>query len=800
MRADRQALRAVSASPVAVGALLDSFAIGGVYTVLPRGGYWGGSSYARSPEKDVYAGTINQHPTGLAFPIGLPVRVLAEGRLISRSTPAFQADYCARYGATEPRCAVASFTYTIHGLADGPGVPRPYEPGMGLALTWSRSAGYYDRFYGLFPNAEFFRGRVPAADTATVRELHFRRNGCCYLIPYWNSTAWETYEGSWRFGAVPDDGGQAELGVAAVLRLHGPRTDAPLAALADFAVATTTGDAIATTRWWYVRAANNVFDGEPVPFVTITQPWTMQITRYPDGQRTVFEELPACAGRTTCSYQASMAGAVVVQATLADGRVLAARNTGASGAHVRITADSTTLTYGDTTVFRVTAPGAVQWSVVGYAFVPLASAPGSALRAVRGNAALGATEAVSMSRHGVSEWKSTVERATSGGIPEAALPARPQRPAHFLDAEFACDDATTVICFDDPENTGYEIVTAVVDGELQRDSVLVRVLPKLVLTCMDSNGTTDANGGATVIRAQVVTCRASLAPAGATGSLTVSDWVFMSHDRWIVRRRSDLGQTFTPDSLTWTGPLVATGVVTVAATIDQSRSDSAASRVTVRPRAWTGDSIPGFPARPVVVGQGWLVPKPRRPADLGQIKWWWRANDVVDDARFHALVTEGPNAFVYFVKTMPPVLDSILVAYNEIALSRNSAFYLLQEQDNSSRVFMGSNPCYRSDVVSTDTRGKILAHEGTNWELQPPSHAGRLRQLTFERVPAAAESVFVQAESGGRQGLMNRWNHIVYELVEATIDTASGESLHRVSQVQFGSGSRVGCSFAFFVR
>lgn len=75
-----------------------------------------------------------------------------------------------------------------------------------------------------------------------------------------------------------------------------------------------------------------------------------------------------------------------------------------------------------------------------------------------------------------------------------------------------------------------------------------------------------------------------------------------------------------------------------------------------------------------------------------------------------------------------------------------------------------------------------------------------MRQLTFERVPAAAESVFVQAESGGRQGLMNRWNHIVYELVEATIDTASGETLHRVSQVQFGSGSRVGCSFAFFVR
>lgn len=74
---------------VPAGVLLDSFSIGGVYDVLPRGGYFGGGSYARSPEKEQYAGTIRGHPTGLVLPVGLPVRVLAEGSVTSRSTPAW---------------------------------------------------------------------------------------------------------------------------------------------------------------------------------------------------------------------------------------------------------------------------------------------------------------------------------------------------------------------------------------------------------------------------------------------------------------------------------------------------------------------------------------------------------------------------------------------------------------------------------------------------------------------------------------------------------------------------------------
>lgn len=246
IRAPGHVARVVAASPVSVATLLDSFSIGGVYTVLPRGRFWG--RYARSPEKEQYAGTVSTHPTGLELPVGLPVRILASGSYTSRATAAFLSEYCAPYGASDPRCAVTAFSYTVHGLADGPGVLWPYEPGAGLRLAWSRTAGFYEQFYGDFPAAEFFRGVVPASDTATLRELHFRRAGCCYYIP-WGSAAWETYEGSWRFGVVPDDGARAELGETPVLRLRGPRTDAPMAAPATFTVTTANADSITATRW-----------------------------------------------------------------------------------------------------------------------------------------------------------------------------------------------------------------------------------------------------------------------------------------------------------------------------------------------------------------------------------------------------------------------------------------------------------------------------------------------------------------------------------------------------------------------
>ena len=80
--------------------VLDSFAIGGVYTILPISGYprnvqpvpFGPIQlvYARSPEADVYASSILRHPTGIDLPAALPVRVLAEGAVTSTFTDAFK--------------------------------------------------------------------------------------------------------------------------------------------------------------------------------------------------------------------------------------------------------------------------------------------------------------------------------------------------------------------------------------------------------------------------------------------------------------------------------------------------------------------------------------------------------------------------------------------------------------------------------------------------------------------------------------------------------------------------------------
>ncbi len=333
LRALGHAAGALAASPVSVATLLDSLTIGGVYTVLPRGGFTG--RYAGSPEKELYAGTVSSHPTGIQLPVGLPVRVLASGSYTSHATAAFLSEYCAQH-VSDRYCAVSEFTYTVHGLAPGPEVLRPYESGAGLRLAWSRTAGFYDQFYGIFPAAEFFRGVVPATDTTTRRELHFRRAGCCYYFAM-GSAAWETYEGSWRFGVVPDDGARVELGEAPVLRLEGPRTDAPMTAPATFTLSTTNDNSLTATRWWYVRAANNVFDGEPLPMIAVIMPWgTIQIPTYPDAQRTALEELTACAGKTSCSYQATAAGAVVAEAALASGLRLAARNVGTSAISIEV--------------------------------------------------------------------------------------------------------------------------------------------------------------------------------------------------------------------------------------------------------------------------------------------------------------------------------------------------------------------------------------------------------------------------------------------------------------------------------
>lgn len=310
---------ATDPDPLAVSVLLDSFSIGGVYTVLPRGGYSSSGSYSTELN---YAGSVNRHPTGIELPPGLPVRVLAEGSYQATSTPAFLAFWCGREDSPA-QCAIQSYAYSVHGLVPGPGVFNPFGEGTGLRIQWNRTVPFEEVYFPVHPSPQVVRGLVPAAVAEVPPELHFRRLGCCYLAPPAGEDAFETYEGSWRFGVVPDDGGRPELGVPATLIMQGPRTDAAMSSPATFRVHHTSGEPLAGMRWWFIRPATNTFDG-----VRPAGSPPSGLASYPAELRTVVSELTACAGSLECSYRAEAAGAIVVQVTLPDGTGLSARNTG----------------------------------------------------------------------------------------------------------------------------------------------------------------------------------------------------------------------------------------------------------------------------------------------------------------------------------------------------------------------------------------------------------------------------------------------------------------------------------------
>jgi hypothetical protein len=99
---------------------------------------------------------------------------------------------------------------------------------------------------------------------------------------------------------------------------------------ADFTLSANGGGALSGIRWWFVAPASNTFDGTPMPLAP--EPGgTFLIPRYSDSQRTGVTEISSCAGSTMCGYRATTPGAVVAQATLADGSTLAASNRGIGG-------------------------------------------------------------------------------------------------------------------------------------------------------------------------------------------------------------------------------------------------------------------------------------------------------------------------------------------------------------------------------------------------------------------------------------------------------------------------------------
>ena len=280
-------------------------------------------------------------------------------------------------------------------------------------------------------------------------------------------------------------------------------------------------------------------------------------------------------------------------------------------------------------------------------------------------------------------------------------------------------------------------------------------------------------------------------------TLTVTAWHFVARDGILSRNRQDVDPSFSPDSTVWAGPLITSGTVTVDASVSNVGSRKKSVGITVSPRDWKHEPIPGWPELPQVIGQGWLPTRPSNVHDLGQSIFAFRGDNVADSTNSHVLVNDGPNAFFYYVAKLPPLLDSLHIAINETALLWGSDFWALQPEASASRVYDSENRCYRADVTSQDTRDKILKHEGSRWELEPVSHAGVFKRLTFATVVPAAESVFSKAEEG-IQGLRNRWSAVVFP-VQLKVYALAGKPVDHENSVYFGIAARnnIGCHFTY---
>ncbi|MBI2407608.1 MAG: hypothetical protein HYV19_04830 [Gemmatimonadetes bacterium] len=231
---------------------------------------------------------------------------------------------------TDPYCGIGSFAYSIHGLEPGPGVLTPFFPGSGLRLHWSRLGV---QSFGSYPMPEFFHGAVPSSATNAPTELYFTRAaGCCYRVPFGDAEykAWETYSGRWRFGAIVDDGGRVEFGEPPLLRMDGPRTDAPMVASDVFTLRVVDGTSVTDTKWWFIEPASNVFDGVLPDSSVVDSAFNVILPAYGAARRSMFSEIETCAGLVACRYQALRAGAVVARGTLQSGAKLAATNRGNS--------------------------------------------------------------------------------------------------------------------------------------------------------------------------------------------------------------------------------------------------------------------------------------------------------------------------------------------------------------------------------------------------------------------------------------------------------------------------------------
>ena len=225
---------------------------------------------------------------------------------------------------------------------------------------------------------------------------------------------------------------------------------------------------------------------------------------------------------------------------------------------------------------------------------------------------------------------------------------------------------------------GYVIAYGLVNGVLKEARYRVETdVPQPVLACTPSS----------VMRLGTVTCQASMLP---TAPFSVTRWKFSG---------SDFDVELDSSNTTWEGPIAASGMVTVTATV-QGVSKTATAKITVTPRDWSTKTVQYvmLDSSPSALG---LTPYPKAFNGLGQIRY-----DPNKNTTQFASIDRGPNAGVYYATEIPKILQ-LTVSVNTVALQPGSEFWQLQ--DSVRTTVNDTTYCGRADLPSIED---IYRHEG----------------------------------------------------------------------------------------
>jgi hypothetical protein len=245
---------------------------------------------------------------------------------------------------------------------------------------------------------------------------------------------------------------------------------------------------------------------------------------------------------------------------------------------------------------------------------------------------------------------------------------------------------------------------------------------KLTLVC------TGDRGQNAVTRGQAIRCEAGKDPASAAGAVSVTEWSFDGAPR------TD-GE---PTSPVWEGVMVRSGTVQVRGMIGSGPAQVASATVTVANRVW---DPPTFTVRRLTKDEDDRLVLPTSVQwsdDLGAADFFQTPtpaetrNDPVGE------VGSGPNYGLYYYEDLSfPVYAYYIL--NSDAMSRRSAFYRVQEDDNRGTSMGRLNWCSPS-VVTSSLPDLVEAHELRHIEVYRNAYTRDLQAVLAEFETVAGES------------------------------------------------------------